>query len=161
MSFTQLTIDDLLDDDDHPVLNMTLDPGAQEPRRMHADDAGADLMSIEDVTLSAGERRIVHTGVHIALDPSMLAYVVPRSGLAAKHGITITNAPGLIDTGYRGGLGVCLQNTSSEDFEIHVGDRIAQLVVQRFLPVRFRLVDALDETERGDGSYGSTGVQRQ
>lgn len=136
-----------------------LDENAKTPVRKHADDAGADLASIEDIILKAGERRLVHTGIAVELPYGSLGYVVPRSGLAAKHGITIVNAPGLVDSGYRGELMVCLLNTSDEDFPIHVGDRIAQFVVQEHLLTVFEEADELNESSRGVGGWGSTGVK--
>lgn len=136
-----------------------LNENAKTPVRKHDDDAGADLSSVEDLVLKAGERRLVHTGIAIELPYGCLGYVVPRSGLAAKHGITIVNAPGLIDTGYRGEIMVCLLNTSSEAFVIHTGDRIAQLVVQEYEFTDFKEIDELGDSERGEGGFGSTGVE--
>jgi dUTP pyrophosphatase len=142
------------------IPSQLLNENAKLPVRKHVGDAGADLASSEDLILHAGERALVPTGVAIALPEEHLAYVVPRSGLAAKHGITIVNAPGLIDTGYRGEIKVCLLNTSDEDFTIHVGDRIAQLVVQSYVSTVFIQVDALDDTDRGQGGFGSTGTNQ-
>lgn len=142
------------------VVNVALGEGGSLPSRAHPGDAGADLRSSEDVILHPGERALVGTGVHIALKDNQLAWVTPRSGLAAKHGITIVNAPGLIDSGYRGEVKVCLLNTDYEhEFKIARGDRIAQLVVQRYLPVDYVQVDSLDETDRGSNGFGSTGVE--
>ena len=121
-------------------------------------DAGADLRSTEDVTLRPGERRVVGTGVRIALPDGHVGLVTPRSGLAAKAGLSIVNAPGVIDSGYRGEVKVCLVNLDPErDVVLAAGDRIAQLVVVPFVKATFEPVDALDETVRGDGGYGSTG----
>lgn len=121
-------------------------------------DAGADLRSTEDVTLRPGERRVVGTGVRIALPDGHVGLVTPRSGLAAKAGLSIVNAPGVIDSGYRGEVKVCLVNLDPErDVVLAAGDRIAQLVVVPFVRATFEPVDALDETVRGDGGYGSTG----
>ena len=130
------------------------------PAYEHSDDAGADLRSSEDLVLAPGERRLVHTGIHVHLDSSMLAWVTPRSGLAARHGITITNSPGLIDPGYRGEIQVCLQNTGSEPFTITRGDRIAQIVFQKFVHADFKVVGSVDDlgsTTRGNDGFGSTG----
>lgn len=136
---------------------MLLDNKAKPPVRKHSDDAGADLSSTEELTLAPGESCLVPTGVAIELPENCLGYVTPRSGLAAKHGISIVNAPGLIDTGYRGEIKVCLINLGTDPFHISVGDRIAQLVVQRYEPTVFVEADAFSETGRGDGGFGSTG----
>ena len=136
---------------------MLLDDKAKPPVRKHSDDAGADLSSTEELTLAPSESRLVPTGVAIELPENCLGYVTPRSGLAAKHGISIVNAPGLIDTGYRGEIKVCLINLGTEPFHISVGDRIAQLVVQRYEPTVFVEAEAFSETGRGDGGFGSTG----
>lgn len=138
---------------------VTLDKDAVMPARQHAGDAGADLSSSEDdFELKPGERRLVHTGVHVQLPVGSLLWITPRSGLAVKHGITIVNTPGLVDSGYRGELMVCLLNTSSEPFTVHKGDRIAQAVVQEYLPVKFIHVVELDDSDRGTAGFGSTGV---
>ena len=123
--------------------------------------AGMDLRANLDgpVTLRPMERRIIPTGLHIALPAGFEAQVRPRSGLALKHGITVLNAPGTIDADYRGELSVLLINLSAEDFEINDGERIAQMVVARHETVAFSVVDELDETERGEGGYGHTGLK--
>lgn len=123
--------------------------------------AGMDLRANLDgpVTLRPMERRIIPTGLHIALPAGFEAQVRPRSGLALKHGITVLNAPGTIDADYRGELGVLLINLSAEDFVINDGERIAQMVVARHATVAFSVVDELDETERGEGGYGHTGLK--
>ena len=123
--------------------------------------AGMDLRANLDgpVTLRPMERRIIPTGLHIALPAGFEAQVRPRSGLALKHGITVLNAPGTIDADYRGELGVLLINLSAEDFVINDGERIAQMVVARHERVAFSVVDELDETERGEGGYGHTGLK--
>lgn len=129
------------------------------PNRAHPEDAGADLYSAEDLVLQPGERALVGTGVAIALPVGTVGLIHPRSGMAAKHGLSIVNTPGTIDAGYRGELKVCLLNTDrSEPIEINRGMRIAQLVVQRVELVGFEEVDQLDETQRGSGGYGSTGT---
>jgi dUTP pyrophosphatase len=120
-------------------------------------DAGADLRSVEQLTLAPGERRLVKTGVRIALPDGYVGLVHPRSGLAAKHGITVLNTPGTIDSGYRGEIMVILFNTSSEEFEIAVGDRIAQLVVQEYVKADFVRVDVLPESDRSETGFGSSG----
>lgn len=137
-----------------------LDPGVALPAYAHPGDAGADLATSEDVTLAPGERRLVGTGIAIALPPGYAGFVHPRSGLAARHGLTIVNAPGTIDEGYRGEIKVCLLNTDTEhSIRLHRGDRIAQLVVQRVSTASFIETDDLDLTARGAGGYGSTGIR--
>ena len=121
-------------------------------------DAGADLRSSESLTLEPNERRLVGTGVSIALPDGYVVLVHPRSGLATKHGITILNAPGTVDSGYRGELKVTLFNASKEPFEVVKGDRIAQLVVQEYTKASFALVESLPGSERGASGFGSTGV---
>ncbi|WP_367614867.1 dUTP diphosphatase [Corynebacterium stercoris] len=136
-----------------------LDKDLPLPMRAHDGDAGADLYAAEDVTLAPGERALVGTGIAIALPMGTVGLIHPRSGLAAKHGLTIVNSPGTVDAQYRGELKVCLLNTDrSEPIEITRGMRIAQLVVQRVELVDFEEVEELDDTERGAGGYGSTGT---
>lgn len=135
-----------------------LDAELPLPRYAHHDDAGADLVAAEDVDLAPGERRLVPTGVAIALPQGYAGFIHPRSGLAARHGLTIVNAPGTVDAGYRGEIKVCLLNTDrDEPIRISRGDRIAQLVVQPVIRAEFQPVDALSETLRGSGGHGSTG----
>ncbi|GAB2523317.1 dUTP diphosphatase [Microbacterium petrolearium] len=130
------------------------------PAYAHPDDAGADLVAAEAVRLEPGERALVGTGVRIALPEGHAAFVVPRSGLAAKHGITIVNAPGTVDAGYRGEIKVALLNTDArEAYDIAVGDRIAQLIVMPVPRARFVPVEELPESGRGEGGFGSTGYQ--
>ena len=137
---------------------VVLSPGTLPPAYAHPGDAGADLASSEDVTLAPGERRTVGTGVSIALPEGYAAFVHPRSGLAARHGITIVNAPGTVDAGYRGEIRVTLLNTDRrEPVVLRRGDRIAQLVVQRVERVRFVAADELPGSIRGTGGFGSTG----
>ena len=124
-------------------------------------DAGADLVSTEALRLEPGQRALVGTGVRIALPDGYVAFVVPRSGLATKHGITIVNSPGTVDAGYRGEIKATLLNTDSEQaYDIGVGDRIAQLVVMPVSRARFVPVEVLPESARGDGGFGSTGYQK-
>lgn len=111
------------------------------------------------ITLRPMERRIIPTGLYIALPPGFEAQVRPRSGLALKHGITVLNSPGTIDADYRGEIGVLLVNLSTDDFIITEGERIAQMVIARHEQGEFELVDELDDTERGAGGYGHTGVK--
>ena len=145
--------------DDFKVLVKKLSPDAELPIRKHADDAGADLHSNEDVVLHAGERRLIHSGISIAFPEGWLCWLTPRSGLAAKHGITIVNTPGLIDAGYRGEICAILLNTSDEDFIINKGDRIAQLVFQKCEQAVFIETNELPESVRGEGGFGSTGKE--
>ena len=131
---------------------------ARPPVRAHDDDAGYDLHSSEAVTLSPGERAGVGTGIAVAIPDGHAGLVLPRSGLAARHGITLPNAPGLIDSGYRGELRVLLLNTDREEaFEISPGDRIAQLVIARVEAPRLEEAEGLEETLRGASGFGSTG----
>jgi dUTP pyrophosphatase len=135
-----------------------LDDGLPLPSYAHPGDAGADLHSAVDLTLDPGERALVPTGIALALPEGYVALVHPRSGLAARHGISIVNSPGTIDAGYRGEVKVCLVNTDwHEPFAVRRGDRIAQLVVQRFETAAFVETADLPESARGDGGYGSTG----
>jgi len=128
------------------------------PAYAHPGDAGADLVSTIDIRLAPGQRALVPTGVRIALPDGYAGFVVPRSGLAAKHGITIVNAPGTIDAGYRGEIRVALLNTDGEAaYEVAAGDRIAQLIVAPVARARFIPVDDLDDSVRGDGGFGSSG----
>ena len=135
-----------------------LDPGLPLPAYAHPGDAGADLCAAEDVELPPGGRATVGTGVAVAVPDGHAAFVHPRSGLASRHGITVVNAPGTIDAGYRGEVRVVLLNTdTAEPFTVRRGDRIAQLVVQPVTRVRFLDVDELPATPRGRGGFGSTG----
>lgn len=137
---------------------LRLDPDLPPPSHAHPHDAGADLMTTVDVTLAPFERALVPTGVALALPEGHVGLVHPRSGLAARHGLSIVNAPGTIDAGYRGEIKVCLINLDPrEPIELKRGDRIAQLVVQRFERAVFVDVPALPESVRGAGGYGSTG----
>ena len=143
-----------------PVVVRTrrLDPSLPLPSYAHPGDAGADLVSRVDVTLAPGQRVLVPTGLAIALPEGYAAFTHPRSGLAARHGITIVNAPGTVDAGYRGELLVNLVNLDPEEpFEVRRGDRIAQLVVQRVAEVDFVDVDSLPESSRGETGHGASG----
>jgi dUTP pyrophosphatase len=137
---------------------LRLDPGLPLPSYAHPGDAGADLFAREDVTLLPGQRRLVPTGIALALPEGYVALVHPRSGLAHRNGLSIVNAPGTIDAGYRGEVQVCLVNLDpATPIELRRGDRIAQLVVQRFETAAFVDVDDLPDSSRGAGGYGSTG----
>ncbi len=128
------------------------------PTYAHPGDAGADLTAALAVQLEPGQRATVPTGVSIALPDGYVAFVVPRSGLAARHGITIVNSPGTVDAGYRGEISVTLLNTdSSMPYSVAVGDRIAQLVIMPVARARFIPVAILPGSQRGDGGFGSTG----
>lgn len=120
-------------------------------------DAGVDLTSVADVTLKAGERALVPTGIAVAIPKGYGGFVQPRSGLAARYGITLTNAPGLIDSNYRGEIKVVVQNTGDREFKIKKGDRIAQLVIMPVAQVEFEAVRELPASERGESGFGSSG----
>ena len=140
------------------VVPVVLDAGDLAPAYAHPGDAGADLRCSHDVTLPPGGRATVSTGVRIALPDGYAAFVHPRSGLAAHHGVTVLNAPGTVDAGYRGELKVTLLNTDLEqEVTFRRGDRIAQLVVQRVERATFVSAARLDASERGSGGFGSTG----
>lgn len=144
--------------EDLEIAVQQLDDGLPLPAYAHPGDAGADLLSTVDLTLAPGERALVPTGIALALPDGYVALVHPRSGLAARHGLSIVNAPGTVDAGYRGEIKVLLINHDpAEAIVLKRGDRIAQLVVQRFERARFVAVDALPESVRGSGGYGSTG----
>lgn len=133
-------------------------PDAVLPAYAHPSDAGMDIRSVEELTIPVGKRALVHTGLVINLPPAYEAQVRPRSGLALKSGVTVLNTPGTIDAGYRGEIGVILINLGENDFVIRKGDRIAQLVIA---PVTQPIVveaTEIDETDRGTGGFGSTGV---
>jgi dUTP pyrophosphatase len=134
-----------------------LHPAARLPQLAHPGDAGADLFSVEEVTIPAGERRDVGTGLALAIPAGYAGFVQPRSGLAFKHGIMVVNSPGLIDAGYRGEVRVALYNSGADPFLVGVGERIAQLVVQRVEEPTFANAADLPETVRGEGGFGSSG----
>lgn len=136
-----------------------LDPELPAPAYAKPGDAGADLRSRIDFELEPGERALVPTGVAIALPEGYVGLVHPRSGLATKNGITIVNAPGTVDSGYRGELMVTLLNTDkTKSFHVQRGDRIAQLVIQKYEHATFTVVDELEQTERGSSGFGSSGI---
>ncbi|MGI3780839.1 MAG: dUTP diphosphatase [Janthinobacterium lividum] len=146
-------------DDEVAVGLVLLDEGLPVPAYAHPGDAGADLHSAEDLVLAPGARRLVRTGVALALPDGYAGFVHPRSGLAHRHGLTVVNAPGTIDAGYRGEVCVNLLNTDPQvPVTIARGDRIAQLVVQRVAHARFVVADVLPASVRGAGGHGSTGV---
>ena len=136
-----------------------LTEAARAPERANEHDAGWDLRAAEATTIGPGERASVGTGIAVAIPEGHAGLVLPRSGLAARHGIALVNAPGLIDAGYRGELRVLLLNTDlAEPFEVAPGDRIAQLVITEVPHVEFGETAALSETARGTGGFGSSGV---
>lgn len=140
------------------VLITLLDDGIPMPSYSHPGDAGADLVTRVDVTLAPFERSTVPTGVSIALPDGYAAFVHPRSGLAARHGLTIVNAPGTVDAGYRGEIAVTLYNSDpTETLTLSRGDRIAQLVVQQVARARFVQAERLPGSARGAGGFGSSG----
>jgi dUTP pyrophosphatase len=152
------TATDIQGVDEVEVLLHRLDPDLPVPTYGHPGDAGVDLMTSVDVTLEPGQRATVPTGVAIALPAGFAAFVHPRSGLAARSGLTVVNAPGTVDAGYRGEIQVTLLNTdASVALQLRRGDRIAQLVVQRVSQVRFFEVQRLPGSARGQGGFGSTG----
>jgi dUTP pyrophosphatase len=141
-----------------PVAVQRLDRGLPLPAYSHPGDAGADLMTTVDLTLAPGERALVPTGISIAFPEGYVALVHPRSGLAARHGLSLVNTPGTVDAGYRGEIKVLLINHDlTEPVELKRGDRIAQLVFQRVEHAVLTEVEALPESVRGSGGYGSTG----
>lgn len=133
---------------------------AQIPHMAYNGDAGVDLRSVERIVLEPQERAMVATGLAIALPEGYAGFVLPRSGLAAKHGISIVNAPGLIDSNYRGELKVILLNTDPDiSFTIEIGDRIAQLIVMPVPTINFEQVEELTESQRGESGFGSSGIR--
>jgi len=140
------------------VVLQRLDPDLPPPAYAHPGDAGADLLTAVDVELAPGERALVPTGIAIALPEGFVALIHPRSGLAARHGLSIVNTPGTVDAGYRGEIKVLLINHDPrETVSLRRGDRVAQLVIQRVERARFVEADVLPESVRGAGGYGSTG----
>lgn len=140
------------------ILLQQLDPDLPVPSYAHPGDAGADLFSRESITIAPGGRALVPTGIAIALPAGYVALVHPRSGLAAKQGVTVLNAPGTVDAGYRGEIKVILHNTDpAQEVTINRGDRIAQLVVQQYVQARFVVAEQLPGSDRGQGGFGSSG----
>ncbi len=140
------------------ILTLPHGRGLNPPARATAGAAGADLVSAEDVTIQPGAVHAVATGIAVAIPEGFEGQVRPRSGLALKHGVTVLNAPGTIDADYRGEVKVILINHGPEPFRVSRGDRIAQLVIAAVAPTRFDHVEALPETDRGEGGFGSTGI---
>lgn len=131
------------------------------PKYQTIQSAGMDLRANIDapIILKPLDRKLIPTGLHIALPEGYEAQIRPRSGLTIKNGITVINTPGTIDPDYRGDVGVILVNISNEDFVIKPGDRIAQMIINKFEQAKFEVVEELDETERGEGGYGHTGIK--
>lgn len=132
-------------------------PDAVLPAYAHPSDAGMDVRSVEDLTIAPGKRALVHTGLVMLLPPQYEAQVRPRSGLALKNGITVLNAPGTIDSGYRGEVGVILVNLGEADFQVRKGDKVAQIVIAPVTQPTIEETAEVDATDRGDGGFGSTG----
>ncbi|GGI05562.1 dUTP diphosphatase [Egicoccus halophilus] len=151
--------DDVRDDvfDDVVLSVRRLHPDAVVPTYAHAGDAGLDLSSTEEVVVAPGARAAVPTGLALAIPPGWVGLVHPRSGLARRHGLTVANAPGTIDAGYRGEVLVLLVNLGAEPVTLARGERVAQLLLQRVGRALVREVDALDDTARGAGGFGSSG----
>lgn len=141
-----------------PIVNIEVLDGGSKPMYARDGDAGADLTASEAAVVPALGRVLVKTGIKIAIPYGYVGLVHPRSGLALKSGITVLNTPGTIDSGYRGEVGVILFNSTDAPFEVNPGDRIAQLVIQKVETAEFEVVDALTESDRGEGGFGSTGV---
>lgn len=140
------------------VLPITLEDGAQVPTYAHSTDAAADLYAQEDMTLKAhSQSNMVKTGVRIALPEGWVAFVLPRSSIGLKTGLRLSNSVGVIDSEYRGLIGVIYDNISDSDYEIHKGDRIAQLLIMPNYHFKANVVESLNETSRGDGGFGSSG----
>ena len=133
-------------------------PDAVLPAYAHPSDAGMDVRSVEDLTIAPGKRALVHTGLVMLLPPMYEAQVRPRSGLALKSGVTVLNTPGTIDSGYRGEVGVILANFGDADFHVRKGDKIAQIVIAPVTQPEIVETTEVDETDRGSGGFGSTGV---
>ncbi len=133
-------------------------PDAVLPAYAHPSDAGMDIRSVAEVTVPARGRVLVPTGLVVLLPPGYEAQVRPRSGLALKHGVTVLNTPGTIDSGYRGEIGVILFNSSDVDFPVRKGDRVAQMVIAPVTQPTVEEADFIDETDRGAGGFGSTGA---
>ena len=133
-------------------------PDAVLPSYAHPSDAGMDVRSVEDLTIAPGKRALVHTGLVMLLPPKYEAQVRPRSGLALKSGVTVLNTPGTIDSGYRGEVGVILANFGEADFQVKKGDKIAQIVIAPVTQPEIVETTEVDETDRGAGGFGSTGV---
>lgn len=148
--------------DNEQVIFQKINPTATLPKYAHPGDAGMDICSAEDVVIPPMQRKLIHTGLRARIPEGLEIQVRPRSGLALKHGITVLNTPGTIDSGYRGEIGVILANFGDKEFNVRKGDRVAQLVVSSFVSVRVLEGDVdKEETDRGEGGFGSTGVSEE
>ena len=136
---------------------LLLDTASSVPHHSHPGDGGVDLQARESATIDPGDRFAMPTGVAVAVPEGFAGLVTPRSGLAARHGITVLNTPGLVDSGYRGEIKVILANLSNEPYRVERGDRIAQLVVVAVAVQEYEVVDVLPDSVRGEGGFGSTG----
>ena len=131
------------------------------PKYQHfGEDAGLDLHAAEELTIKSGEYKLIKTGLKIAVPKGYAAFVYPRSGLALKKGVTVLNADGVIDSGYRGEVGVILINHGTEDFKVNFNDRIAQLIIQQVNTIEWNEVESLSESQRGEGGFGHTGIKK-
>ena len=131
------------------------------PKYQHfGEDAGLDLHAAEELTIKSGEYKLIKTGLKIAVPKGYAAFVYPRSGLALKKGVTVLNADGVIDSGYRGEVGVILINHGTEDFNVNFNDRIAQLIIQQVNTIEWNEVESLSESQRGEGGFGHTGIKK-
>ena len=138
-----------------------VNPNIELPKYQHfGEDAGLDLHAAEELTIKSGEYDLIKTGLKIAVPKGYAAFVYPRSGLALKKGVTVLNADGVIDSGYRGEVAVILINHGPEDFKINFNDRIAQLIIQKVNIIEWKEVDSLSKSQRGDGGFGHTGVKK-
>lgn len=142
---------------DEPVLQVRLEPGAEQPQQAHGGDAGFDLAALHAFTLGSGQNLVVRTGVSVKLPEDTVGLVHSRSGLAAKYQIAVLNAPGVIDENYTGEIKVNLKNHGRAPYKFQAGDRIAQLIIQRYESPTIQLVNELPGTERGNHGHGSTG----
>ncbi|SRR6056297_2861315 len=137
-----------------------VDPDVQLPKYQHyGEDAGMDLIANEDYCLESDEFKLIKTGLKLAIPAGYAGFVYPRSGLALRDGITVLNADGVIDPGYRGELGVILINHGSDQFKINKGDRVAQLIIHKTYEIEWEVVDDLQGSKRGEGGFGHTGVK--
>lgn len=130
------------------------------PHYVHEHDSGMDLFSVEETVLLPGERKLIGTGISIELEPGFEGQIRPKSGLAAKSGITVLNTPGTIDAGYRGEIKVILFNSSKEEFKVEKGKKIAQLIIAEVKQAKIKIVNELTNTSRGEGGFGSTGLEK-
>lgn len=141
------------------VLIEKTDKNARIPEYAHPGDAGMDLYSVDTCDIEPGEIKLIHTGIKIQLPENTEAQIRPRSGLALKNGITVLNTPGTIDEGYRGEIGIVIINHGKERFTVEIGTKIAQMVIKPVLKIEIEETQKIDNTERGEGGFGSTGLK--